>query len=99
MAELTTLAAAIYRTYRTVLDPVMEGSGPGITSRFEVFHDVTIPNVKASNAVCHWILLTETRSMSAGFDLNHMGSKIRMRWILNDNLKMAANTIIRTPVK
>jgi hypothetical protein len=50
MAELTTLAAAIYRTYRTVLDPVMEANGPGITSRFEVFHDVTIPNVKASDA-------------------------------------------------
>ena len=48
MAELTTLTAAIYRTYRTALEPDMDGAGPGITSRFEVFHDITISNVKVS---------------------------------------------------
>jgi hypothetical protein len=48
MAELTTLAAAIYRTYSTILEPDMDGTGPGITSRFEVFHDATILDVKVS---------------------------------------------------
>jgi hypothetical protein len=50
MAELTTLTAAIYRTYHTFLEPDMDGTGPGITSRFEVFHDITIQNVKVSSA-------------------------------------------------
>jgi hypothetical protein len=48
MAELTTLTAAIYRTYSTILEPDMDGTGPGITSRFEVFHDATILDVKVS---------------------------------------------------
>ncbi|KAK8017423.1 hypothetical protein PG993_013749 [Apiospora rasikravindrae] len=39
MAEMTTLAAAIYRKYRTSLVPDFEDVAPGITSRFEVFSD------------------------------------------------------------
>lgn len=54
MAELTTLTAAIYRKYRTRLDKTMENCGPGITSRFEVFHDALIPEVKVRNAVYSW---------------------------------------------
>ncbi|KAK8041416.1 hypothetical protein PG994_014423 [Apiospora phragmitis] len=39
MAEMTTLAAAIYRKYQTSLAPGFEDVAPGITSRFEVFSD------------------------------------------------------------
>jgi hypothetical protein len=45
MAEMTTFVAAVYGKYRTELGDEMKkpGVGPGITSRFEVFHDVTLP--------------------------------------------------------
>jgi hypothetical protein len=48
MAEMTVLVAALYRSYRTSLAPGMERASPGITSRFEVFYDVTLPEVKVS---------------------------------------------------
>jgi hypothetical protein len=41
MAEMTTLAAAIYRTYTTSVEESEIGVAPGITSRFEVFSDDT----------------------------------------------------------
>lgn len=49
MAEMTTLTAAIYRKYNTKVKAGTENTSPGITSRFEVFHDESKPYVK----VCH----------------------------------------------
>ncbi|KAK0105015.1 hypothetical protein ONS95_004616 [Cadophora gregata] len=46
MAEMTTLTAAIYRTYRTKVKAGTEHTSPGITSRFEVFYDETKPFMK-----------------------------------------------------
>lgn len=43
-AEMTTLTAAIFRTYRT--SARHPDSSPGITSRFEVFYDETLPSMK-----------------------------------------------------
>lgn len=39
MAEMTTLVAAIYRTYATSVVPEFDDFSPGITSRFELFFD------------------------------------------------------------
>ncbi|KAI8194422.1 Cytochrome P450 monooxygenase aflV [Colletotrichum sp. SAR 10_65] len=39
MAEMTTLVAAIYRTYTTSVSPEFNDFSPGITSRFELFFD------------------------------------------------------------
>jgi hypothetical protein len=39
MAEMTTLATAIYRKYSTSLKPSFQDVSPGATSRFEVLHD------------------------------------------------------------
>ncbi|KAL3417213.1 benzoate 4-monooxygenase cytochrome P450 [Phlyctema vagabunda] len=46
MAEMTTLAAAIYRVYHTNIQNGFEDTSPGITSRFEVFSDETMPKMK-----------------------------------------------------
>jgi hypothetical protein len=46
MAEMTVLVAALYRNFRTSITPETDGVTPGITSRFEVFHDVQLPQVK-----------------------------------------------------
>ncbi|KAL2833022.1 cytochrome P450 [Aspergillus cavernicola] len=43
MAEMTTLLAAIYRRYSTSEYRGQTGASPGITSRFEVFYDETLP--------------------------------------------------------
>jgi hypothetical protein len=51
MAEMTVLVAAVYRNYRTLLAPGMEKATPGVTSRFEVFHDVTLEEVKVSSTL------------------------------------------------
>jgi hypothetical protein len=48
MAEMTVLVATVYRNFRTSLAPGMENASPGVTSRFEVFHDVTLDEVKVS---------------------------------------------------
>ncbi|KAF2428615.1 putative P450 monooxygenase [Tothia fuscella] len=45
MAEMTTLVAAIYRKYSTTVKAGYEDSAPGVTSRFEVFHDDTFAQV------------------------------------------------------
>ena len=50
MAEMTTLVAAIYRNYSTSLAPGLENVAPGVTSRFEVFHDDTYADVKVGAA-------------------------------------------------
>ena len=46
MAEMTTLTAAIYRKYSTRVKKGTEDTSPGITSRFEVFYDETLPKMK-----------------------------------------------------
>lgn len=46
MAEMTTLSAAIYRKYSTSVKTGTEDTSPGITSRFEVFYDETMPKMK-----------------------------------------------------
>ncbi|KAF4124737.1 Cytochrome P450, partial [Geosmithia morbida] len=46
MVEMTTLAAAIYRKYRTSLPPGLDDTTPGITARFELFYDDSFPNIK-----------------------------------------------------
>jgi hypothetical protein len=43
MAEMTTLLAAIYRRYTTAEYDQQRGVSPGITSRFEVFYDESLP--------------------------------------------------------
>ncbi|KAL6249604.1 hypothetical protein RBB50_003457 [Rhinocladiella similis] len=45
MAEITTLVAAIYRTYTTTIPTQFLDATPGITSRFELFHDELQPRV------------------------------------------------------
>ncbi|KAJ4424214.1 hypothetical protein N0V82_001080 [Gnomoniopsis sp. IMI 355080] len=46
MVEMTTLTAAIYRCYQTSPAPGYENTTPGITSRFEVFYDDQVPEMK-----------------------------------------------------
>jgi hypothetical protein len=46
MAEMTTLLAAIYRRYSTSEYERQRGTGPVITSRFEVFYDETLPKAE-----------------------------------------------------
>lgn len=46
MAEMTTLVAAVYRVYSTSLLNGCENVAPGVTSRFEVFHDDMIEDVE-----------------------------------------------------
>ncbi|KAH8648326.1 putative benzoate 4-monooxygenase cytochrome P450 [Tricladium varicosporioides] len=46
MAEMTTLTAAIYKSYRTKVREGTEDTSPGITSRFEIFHDESKPLMK-----------------------------------------------------
>lgn len=48
MAEMTTLLAAIYRRYSTSEYKRQRGTGPVITSRFEVFYDETLPKTEVS---------------------------------------------------
>lgn len=48
MAEMTTLAAAIYRTYITSIAPGFEDTTPGITARFEVFYDDRFTQMRVS---------------------------------------------------
>ncbi|CAI7653153.1 unnamed protein product [Penicillium pancosmium] len=45
MAEMTTLATALYRKYSTSLKPSFQGISPGATSRFEVLSDATYSKV------------------------------------------------------
>ncbi|KAF2667600.1 benzoate 4-monooxygenase cytochrome P450 [Microthyrium microscopicum] len=46
MAEMTVLVAALLRNFRVSITPEMDKATPGITSRFEVFHDVQLSQVK-----------------------------------------------------
>jgi hypothetical protein len=48
MVEMTTLVAAVYRKYQTRVRNGMVDWSPGITSRFEVFHDEVKTNMKVS---------------------------------------------------
>ena len=57
MAEMTMLLAAIYRKYSTRLHAKQEGAAPGITSRFEIFGDETMPRMTVSNFSCGKTLL------------------------------------------
>lgn len=47
LAEMT-LVPAIYRKYSTKVKPGFENVSPGITSRFEVFGDDTLPKMEVS---------------------------------------------------
>lgn len=49
MAEMTTLLAAIYRRYTTSEYERQKKVSPGITSRFEVFYDESLPRFEVSN--------------------------------------------------
>ncbi|KAJ5718425.1 benzoate 4-monooxygenase cytochrome P450, partial [Penicillium malachiteum] len=46
MAEMTTLLAAIYRRYTTSGYERQRDISPGVTSRFEVFYDETLPKME-----------------------------------------------------
>lgn len=48
MAEMTTLVTAIYQRYSTSIKMGCEDVTPGITSRFEVFHDDMFEKVAVS---------------------------------------------------
>lgn len=58
MAEMTTLLAAIYRVYTTSEYEKQIGVSPGITSRFEVFYDETLPKMEVSQEYQHYSLKT-----------------------------------------
>ncbi|KAI4717623.1 putative P450 monooxygenase [Aureobasidium sp. EXF-10727] len=45
MAEMTALTVAVYRDYNTSIAPGFENKSPAITSRFELFYDVTLPQI------------------------------------------------------
>lgn len=49
MAEMTTLTSAIYRRYQTCPAPGYENVTPGITSRFEVFYDDQVSEMRVSS--------------------------------------------------
>ncbi|KIW06594.1 uncharacterized protein PV09_02310 [Verruconis gallopava] len=51
MAEMSTLVAAIYARYSTTLRKSMFNVAPGVTSRFEVFHDDLMERI--SEHECH----------------------------------------------
>lgn len=53
MAEMTTLATALYRKYSTSLKPSFKDISPGATSRFEVFFDVNHSEVAVRSSVLH----------------------------------------------
>jgi hypothetical protein len=46
MAEMITLVVSIYRTYTTSINSESVEVAPGITSRFEIFHDDTLKEVR-----------------------------------------------------
>ncbi len=48
MAEMTTLAATLYRKYHTSIAPGFEDTTPGITARVEVFYDERFPRIQVS---------------------------------------------------
>ena len=53
MAEMTTLAAVIYRKYTTSIAPGFEEATPGITARFEVFYDDRFSKMRVSSSSHH----------------------------------------------
>jgi hypothetical protein len=52
MAEMTALVGAVYRRYETSIAPGFENKSPAITSRFETFYDVTVPEIAVSLGIC-----------------------------------------------
>jgi hypothetical protein len=63
MAEMTTLVAAVYRKYSTAVKVGHEHAAPGVTSRFEVFHDDTFDRVSVSD------LQSISAAIASNFDL------------------------------
>ncbi|KAF2206252.1 hypothetical protein CERZMDRAFT_103576 [Cercospora zeae-maydis SCOH1-5] len=59
MAEMTALVGAIYREYETSIAPGFEDKSPAITSRFELFYDVTTPEIEE-----HVCMITFKRQQS-----------------------------------
>jgi hypothetical protein len=51
MAEMTTLVSAVYRKYSTSIKSDFRDVAPGVTSRFEVFHDDTLEKVSVSTCL------------------------------------------------
>lgn len=64
MAEMTTLLAAIYRDYTTSEYEKQKGVSPGITSRFEVFYDETLPQMEVSQQSQHQSLKHRLNSIT-----------------------------------
>jgi hypothetical protein len=64
MAEMTTLVAAVYRKYSTSVKSGYEDVAPGVTSRFEVFHDDTFDHV--SVRLQHTVVLTIKLTLQSG---------------------------------
>ncbi|KIA75912.1 benzoate 4-monooxygenase cytochrome P450 [Aspergillus ustus] len=46
MAEMTTLLANLYKTYKTEIAPGFQGVSPGVTARYEVFYDEKFPRME-----------------------------------------------------
>ncbi|KAF9776537.1 hypothetical protein IL306_005260 [Fusarium sp. DS 682] len=51
MAEMTTLAATMYRQFRTTIAPGFEDTTPAITARVETFYDERFPKVQESTCL------------------------------------------------
>jgi hypothetical protein len=87
MAEMTTLTAALYRNYSTSIKPDLENVAPGVTSRFEVFHDDTLDKVSVSwllehGHTNHLILISGTRMLDRvprAMILPHYGRRRALR--------------------
>ena len=75
MAEMTTLTAAIYRLYRTKAKSGTENTSPGITSRFEVFFDESMPAMKVCLCLISIYRLNEVEVLT-------------LRWLKKEHLCM-----------
>lgn len=78
MAEMTTLLAAIYKRYSTSEYKRQRGSGPVITSRFEVFYDETLPKAEVSTQFGLNMDLSRTNSLSHPRNIN-VSSNLRKK--------------------
>lgn len=67
---MTTLTAAIYRTYRTKVKEGTEDTSPGITSRFEVFYDETMPHMKVCSSPCLLFSIYLAKKSTGAYMLN-----------------------------
>jgi hypothetical protein len=85
MAEMTTLTAAIYRMYRTRVKFGTEDTSPGITSRFEVFYDETMPRMRVRSS-----LTTKRRGLltfTTGTCMSDRFRNTKAEWRLSEGIK------------